>query len=226
VTVADLTTAVTTAVRATAYTTPEHPIRPGCWHLTWGEQLDFRPITLTGRTGELTDTAIAGYLAKYATKSTNVTGHVSGRITTDTIRYFATKATHTGRLIALCWGLGSQPRNLTPDQAQDWKDTYGKLRRWAHMLGFGGHLLTKSRRYTVTRQHLKNVRRQWRRNHRPAIHRTAEHTTEKTTLIVGTLTFAGIGYRTTGDQLLALTAAAEARERRQIAKQESAKRIA
>ncbi|MGH4012088.1 MAG: replication initiator [Pseudonocardiaceae bacterium] len=44
-----------------------------------------------------------------------------------------------------------------PDEAHpaDWKPSYGRLRRWAHMLGFGGHFATKSRRYSTTRQALK-----------------------------------------------------------------------
>jgi excisionase family DNA binding protein len=82
---------------------------------------------------------------------------------------------------------------------------------------------TKSRRYSTTRTALKTARRHWRRSHhytRPAQHHTTNHTDDDTTLIVGTLTFAGIGYRTTGDQWLALTAAAQAREQRRIAKEE------
>jgi hypothetical protein len=35
------------------------------------------------------------------------------------------------------WNLGAQPELV-------------KLRHWAHTLGFGGHWLTKSRRYSVT----------------------------------------------------------------------------
>ena len=66
------------------------------------------------------------------------------------------------------------------------------------------------------------ARRQWRHAQhyaRRAQHDTADHTDEETTLIVGALSFAGIGYRSTGDQWLALTAAAQAREQRQIAKE-------
>jgi hydrogenase maturation factor HypF (carbamoyltransferase family) len=85
-----------------------------------------------------------------------------------------------------------------------------------------GHFATKSRRYSTTRKALKHARRQWRRihHHAHAQHHTAEHTEEETTLIVGALSFAGSGYRSTGDQWLALTAAAQAREQRQIAKEE------
>ena len=91
------------------------------------------------------------------------------------------------------------------------------------MLGYGGHHTTKSRRYSTARTALKAARRHWKRTHpyvRRAQQRTTDHTDDETTLIVGNLTFAGIGYCTTGDQWLALTAAAQAREQRRIAKEE------
>ncbi len=97
------------------------------------------------------------------------------------------------------------------------------------MLGFGGHFATKSRRYSTTRKALKATRREWQRARhqaRRAGFDTAEHTDTETTLVVGSLTFAGVGYRTVGDQWLALTAAAQARERRQTAKEERMTRLA
>lgn len=91
------------------------------------------------------------------------------------------------------------------------------------MLGFGGRFATKSRRYSTTRAALKHARRTWRRrsNARTAGFDTADHTDEETTLVVDTLSFAGIGYRTSGDEWLALTAAARAREQRRIAREET-----
>ncbi|HEY0699536.1 MAG TPA: replication initiator, partial [Micromonospora sp.] len=104
---------------------------------------------------------------------------------------------------------------------------YARLRRWAHMLGFGGHFLTKARRYSVTFQLLRDTRITHRRaedrHQEPAdVIRAAAHTDEETTLIVGTLTFAGVGWRTCGDALLANTAAALARERHAIGREELA----
>jgi hypothetical protein len=217
ITAADLDQVITTAAVSTTFTTPPHPSNPDGWLLSWGAQLDIRPVSFTGA---LTDTAVAGYLAKYASKSTEATGHISGRITTDTIGAYADMATHIGRLVRTCWTLGHRPDEAHP---ADWKATYGRLRRWAHLFGFGGHHTTKSRRYSTTRTALKAARRHWRRaqhHARRTQHDTADHTEEQTTLIVGALTFAGIGYRNTGDQWLALTAAAQAREQRQIAKEE------
>lgn len=65
----------------------------------------------------------------------------------------------------------------------------------------------------------------WRRA-RQAVQTAAEHTDEKTTLVIGSLTYAGIGYRSTGDQWLALTAAAQAREQRRVAKEERMTQLA
>lgn len=219
ITAADLDQALTYAAASTHFTTPPHPTNPDGWTLTWGPQLDIRPVTFTGA---LTDTAVAGYLAKYATKATEATGHTSKRLTTETIGLYANNATHAGRLIRTCWDLGHRPDNTHPEQ---WKTTYGRLRRWAHMLGFGGQFITKSRCYSTTRRALKTGRRHWQRSQQcigGVQHNTANYIEEETTLIVGALTFAGIGYRTSGDQWLALTAAAQAREQRRIAKEERA----
>jgi hypothetical protein len=91
------------------------------------------------------------------------------------------------------------------------------------MLGFGGHFATKSRRYSTTHKTLRADRRTWRRTqqldwrhryHRPDIG------AGETTLIVGNLTLAGIGWNTTADAQLAADAAARAREHRVLAKQE------
>ena len=154
-------------------------------------------------TGEITDTAVASYLAKYATKSTEAVGPVAVRVSADNLHAYASPFTHHGRLIRAAWQLGRHPR-------EDFK----ALRRWAHMLGFRGHFATKSRRYSTT---LRAARVTWRRRQ----HRTAEHR-EETTLIVGRLTYAGTGWRTTGDELLALSAAARAREHKRIAREEIA----
>ncbi|WP_307815761.1 replication initiator, partial [Planobispora rosea] len=45
--------------------------------LRWGEQLDIRPITMGG---ELTDQAVAGYIAKYATKAAECVGTLDRRL--------------------------------------------------------------------------------------------------------------------------------------------------
>ena len=179
----------------------------------WGTQTDIRVITMTG-TGNLTDQAVASYLAKYSTKGTEPAGHASARINDDTIDLYANPAgTHPERLIAACWRLGQHPG-------------YVSLRRWAHMLGFGGHFLTKARRYSIRFSDLRQARISYRRGqdtgpeHGPI--RTADHTDQETILIIGTFTYAGTGWKTSGDALLANTAADQARKRRQAGREELA----
>jgi hypothetical protein len=51
----------------TWFATVAHPAKSRGWDITWGTQVDPRVVRLTGR-GEVTDTKVAAYLAKYATK--------------------------------------------------------------------------------------------------------------------------------------------------------------
>jgi hypothetical protein len=51
-------------------------------------------------------------------------------------------------MMRTAWDLGGLP-------------TMGYLRRWAHMLGFRGHFLTKSKHYSTRFGELRNVRRLW-----------------------------------------------------------------
>ncbi len=88
------------------------------------------------------------------------------------------------------------------------------------MLGFRGHFATKSRRYSVTLGRLRADRRTWRQRHAPT-HRPDldEQDTGNTTLVVsGSWEFVGLGWLTTGDAVLAASAAARARERRDQAR--------
>jgi hypothetical protein len=218
---------VTRAVQTTAFRTPVYPGTEHSWPIAWGAQLEVRPIAAVGP-GAITSEAVAGYLAKYATKATEPTGlPLTGRLTPETANAYADSHTHLGRLIAYAWELGAQPADHTTDQQrQDWHDTYGRLRRWAHMLGFGGHFATKSRRYSTTHKALRVARREWRRSH--VEHRRRDHDPDDTdtTLIVSALTLAGIGWNTTADAQLAASAAARAREQRHTAKTERAVQFA
>ncbi|MGK5677427.1 replication initiator, partial [Micromonospora sp. URMC 106] len=151
--------------------------------------------------GELTDGKVAAYLAKYATRATEATGHSSTRLTPATIDDYAdAEGDHTARLIDACWHLGRPTHTdtssgaATADDRQDSLDTkprpYAGLRRWAHMLGFGGHFLTKARRYSVTFGQLRDTRATYRRE---------EDDEPADTITVGTLTYIGSGWLTEGD---------------------------
>ncbi|QOC92841.1 plasmid replication initiator protein [Micromonospora craniellae] len=218
ITVDDLDTAVHAAARQIVFATPPHPDRPQGWPIAWGEQVDVRRIG-TGD-GDVTDARVAAYLAKYATKATEVTGHCSTRLTPGTVDACADpEGDHLARLIDACWRLGRPTRHRTSDTAAQTEDRqgdldtthhpYAGLRRWAHMLGYGGHFLTKARRYSVTFGLLRDTRATYRR-------------ADDGSVSVGTLAFVGSGWLTDGDALLANTAAAQHRERRRVGREELA----
>jgi hypothetical protein len=201
----ELVDAIDHAARTVGFATDPHPAKADGWRIGWGAQNLTKVITVAAE-GEVTDAQVAAYLAKYATKSTEVTGHVSNRLNEQTIGVYADPdGSHTERLVEACWMLG-RPR--------DWR----RLRRWAHMLGFGGHFLTKSRRYSITFALLRNQRVVFRRT-QTAGPEQAEAGEQPTTLVVNFLQFVGAGWHTTADAMLANTSAAMAREHQQAARQ-------
>lgn len=111
---------------------------------TWGSQLDIRPITASG---ELTDTAVAGYIAKYATKAAECVGTLDRRIRPTDDPADLPVSNHARRLITECLRLGAMPQFAAL-----------RLTDWAHMLGFRGHFSTKSRRYSTTLGRLRAAR--------------------------------------------------------------------
>ena len=225
ITTHDLGELVAAAVTSTQFRTPDYPDTTYSWPIEWGRQLDIRPLRNSGSTEGVPDVsaeAVAAYLAKYATKAVEPTGlPITGRMTAETAEYYSDPDTHLGRLVAYAYQLGTLPSShITDQQKADWHDTYGRLRRWTHMLGFGGHFATKSRRYSTTHKHLRAARREWQRTTRTDW-RHHQHgdgswtdTDDDTTLIVCDLTLAGIGRNTTADAQLAASAAARAREHR------------
>jgi hypothetical protein len=200
----DLVDAIAHAAETVAFTTGPHPTQPGGWPMRWGEQVHTKVIIVAAdgevTDGEVTDGMVAAYLAKYATKSTEVAGHVSARLTEETIDVYAdADGTHTERLVDACWMLG-RPR------------AWRRLRRWAHMLGFGGHFLTKSRSYSLTFSLLRAGRVAYRRTVTAGPESDDRAPQQDTTLVVNFLQFVGSGWKTPADAMLATTAAALARE--------------
>lgn len=162
--------------------------------LTWGSQVDVQPIAAFGNGEPLTAEAVAGYIAKYATKATEATGALDRRVTgydVATVHRRPDVPAHTAHLIRTCWQLGDNAAH--PDLAAL------KLRRWCHMLGFRGHFTTKSRAYSTTLGAL----RQARADHRAHAdgHRDGSEL-EETTLVLTHWRYAGQGY-TPGESLLA-----------------------
>jgi hypothetical protein len=179
----------------------------------WGEQLDVRHITEAGDEGELSAEQVAGYVAKYATKSTEALGvtldHRVGEVELESLDVPA----HVVELVRACWELGARPGLGAL-----------RLRKWAHMLGFGGHFSTKSRRYSTTLGTLRRARVAYairrRRGDALPLDAWGRPQDDQAEIVVASWIYVGRGYRTTGEAWLAASAAARAREERRIAKEE------
>ncbi|KWW98987.1 hypothetical protein LI90_617 [Carbonactinospora thermoautotrophica] len=187
--------------------------------LAWGEQLELHPITTAAfdNAEAITEEAVAGYVAKYATKAAEAAGTLDrpirpGDLTggfIDPDRLPPGVTDHALRMIATCWGLGELPEYA-----------HLRLRKWAHMLGFRGHFATKSRTYSTTLTALRAERKA----HRVAEYRAARglplpdgdgdgDEREGSTLVLAHWRFAGQGY-TPGESLIAQAIWTELQQRR------------
>ncbi|MFI1660262.1 replication initiator protein RepSA [Streptomyces sp. NPDC020472] len=161
------------------------------WVLTWGTQLDVQPIGAFGQGEELTEQAVAAYVAKYATKAAETTGTVDRPVGNKEALILLDVPDHPRRLIEACLDLDA----AYPDR---------RLRAWAHMLGFRGHFSTKSRTYSTTLGALRQVRA----DYRAAQQRAAlglpdpDENPESTLLVVAHWAYAGHG-ATPGESWLA-----------------------
>jgi len=182
----------------------------------WGTQLDVHNITRQDddQAGELSAERVAGYVAKYATKATESFGSgLDWRLTGDDLERLDKLPAHVAELVRAAWELGGRP------------ELEGlRLRAWAHMLGFGGHWSTKSRRYSTTMTVLRRARVAFakRRRARDGIPLDAWGRPEddQAVVVVASWIYVGWGYATEGERWLALSAAARAREQRRIAREE------
>lgn len=164
----------------------------------WGKQLDIHPITGPNAPPG----AVAAYLAKYATKSTEPEGLLDRRLRVgDLERLDKVLNPHLARMVRTAWDLGGH----TDLQAL-------RLRAWAHTLGFRGHWLTKSRAYSTTFTALRAARRDWQ------LGTTGKDAAPLTD--VGDWTFAGRGWFSPADAWLAESAATESANARRAAWEE------
>ncbi|WP_344167683.1 replication initiator [Pilimelia columellifera] len=182
--------------------------------LRWGGQVDVKDITATdidiepGDDDEdqaVADTRLAGYIAKYATKGTGATDTGDRRIRSQTHINQLAVTEHHRAMIQTAWNLGGL-------------DQYAhlNLRHWAHMLGFRGHFLTKSRIYSTTFKHLRAERQQ----HQLRTALTDAGLPEDTeTLVINDWQILGIGYDTPEQLELATAIGDRIRTTRQTRKE-------
>jgi hypothetical protein len=179
----------------------------------WGEQLDVHQITEAGDERDLSAEQVAGYVAKYATKATEALGvTLDHRISEAELDELELPA-HVAELIRACWELGGRPSLVGL-----------RLRKWAHMLGFGGHFSSKSRRYSTTLGALRRARVAYAIRRRQGgslpLDVWGRPEEDQAVLVVASWVYLGSGYQSTGEAWLAASAAARAREARRIAREE------
>ncbi|MEV5377561.1 replication initiator protein RepSA [Streptomyces nondiastaticus] len=174
--------------------------------LRWGTQLDVQTIGAFGDGEEITEQAVASYVAKYATKAAETTGTVDRRIGNKETLSLLGVPDHPARLIAACLDLHA----FYPDR---------KLRDWAHMLGFRGHFSTKSRSYSTTLGALRQVRADYRaRQERERLGLPdPDEAPEASTRVLAHWTYAGHGH-TPGESWLAATIARDIAASREAAR--------
>jgi hypothetical protein len=120
----------------------------------------------------VSQTAVAGYIAKYATKDAQVAGGLDRRIRYARQIDLADVTEHARRLISSAW-------SVSP--------------RWAHSFGFRGHFLTKGRRYSVTFRALRGARAAFREQADPWLAQVRARSRGDNIVILRTLRYAGSG---------------------------------
>jgi hypothetical protein len=178
---------------------------------TWGKELDLRPIHQPGP-GATTAEQVAGYIAKYATKGTESFGAALDRRIHNLRQLDRAErelTPHIAAMLRTCWQLGAHP-SLTSL----------RLRQWAHMLGFGGHWTTKSRRYSTTMGALRRARATWtaRQHGHDRLGVDLDQEDAETVVVLREWAYRGNGWTTPGEAALATAIAAYTREQRHTAR--------
>jgi hypothetical protein len=112
-------------------------------------------------------------------------------------------------MIETCWQLGGL------DQYDDLN-----LRRWAHMLGFRGHFLTKCQRYSTTFRAIRGERRTWRVRHelaelaRDTWGETGDPINLDTVTVINDWRLIGVGHSNHAERELAMAIAERNRQQR------------
>ncbi|MFC9094228.1 replication initiator protein RepSA [Streptomyces sp. NPDC057072] len=173
----------------------------------WGTQLDVRPVKAFSDGSDITEQAVAAYVAKYATKAAETTGTLDRRIGELAELDRHKVPDHARRLIEACKELDA----LYPDR---------RLWAWAHMLGFRGHFSTKSRNYSTTLGTLRQERADYRAaQEREALGLDAlEDREPDTVLVLADWQYAGHGH-TPGESALAATIARDLQLNRDTARE-------
>lgn len=143
----------------------DDPVHDAPLMMRFGTQIDTQPLIpelavaqvdsdACESAGRLSPCRVAGYLAKYVTKSLHDFGIAASRLTTEAISGLEVSEHVREILTTVALLDGDAHRGIT---------TLSGIGRWLHTLGYRGHITTKSRLYSTTMTALRVRRAQWTR---------------------------------------------------------------
>ncbi|MBV8347321.1 MAG: plasmid replication initiator protein [Mycolicibacterium sp.] len=179
---------------------------PGDKTARFGEQIDVEVIVSGAGTqnneNQISGRQIAGYLAKYVTKSVADFGIAMRRLSPGAIDQLdATE--HVREILRTIAALSAE-------------QPYTDMIAWLHTLGYRGHIVSKSRQFSTTMTALRERRTQWRKTQtHDALSATADRPADEPI----PWRFQRSGHVSLGDRVLAISASDRAREQRIAARQ-------
>lgn len=179
----DIESAIRTAAETTTTALPDES------RVSWGTQLDvsFIETDEEGDEGRSTRGKVAGYLAKYATKSSTDGGALDSRIKSESEIGLLLVNPHIARLVRAAWRLSRR-----------FPEVRSEL--WANQLGYRGHFCSKSRRWSTTFTALRAARAEHQAVLRDRSWNALNPEARKA--IESRWQFVGVGYRTPADTVL------------------------
>ena len=168
------------------------PHELGTGHVTWGAELDVRVLDAHERRD------VAGYLAKYATKSTEQAGSVLHPVTEAAVEQLPVRE-HVRAFLRAAFELQADPALAGR-----------RFGACAHALGHRGHCVTKSHGYSTTFKALRQAREQHVHEQLLArIKDPAQRASAAAETRVASFRYVGQGHITAADAFLAASAAAQ-----------------
>jgi hypothetical protein len=170
--------------------------------LRFGEQLDIKIIGCTdagdgGNVG-ISSRQVAGYLAKYVTKSVADFGVLARRFSPAAIDQLDVTE-HVREIMRTIVALAEQ-------------ESYEDMLSWVHTLGYRGHVISKSRQFSTTMTALRERRAAWRKEQ--ARDGTPAAITQDESNEPMQWEFERLGHSSLGDRVLVLSAFARAQQER------------
>nr|WP_232784606.1 replication initiator [Mycobacteroides chelonae] len=166
---AELAALIQQVARTVSFEVPDpnadDPDEAPALNMRFGTQVDTQPISAEhvvaqydlseqrNGVGRLSPHRVAGYLAKYVTKSLQDLGISARRLSSEAIADLDISE-HVRNILVAIGQFGDRACQLGIDSLTG-------IGRWLHTLGYRGHITTKSRRYSTTLGALRARRHQW-----------------------------------------------------------------